>query len=147
MSFAICNLRSEDYEEMEEMFYIVFPEVETGLADAFKYRVKNLSKGIYLDSGELAGFILCDVYGDDFQSIKINYIVVHPAYQKQGFGSILLEHVLRMCVRMEKKVLLIPVQKRHIIQWYRKKGFRISRVTDALGGGKLYEMTYAVNVC
>ncbi len=144
MTFAISNLVKDDYREMEEMFYCVFPEAETGLADAFKYRIKNLSKGIYLDSGELVAFVLCDVYGDDFESIKINYIVVHPAYQKQGFGSILLEQVLRICVRMEKKVILIPVQKRHIIQWYRRKGFRISRVTDAQGGGKLYEMTYTV---
>lgn len=144
MSFAICNLVEDDYPEMEEMFYIVFPEVETGLKDAFKYRVKNLSKGIYLDSGELAGFILCDVYGKGFQSIKIQYIVVHPAFQKQGFGSILLDHILRLCTRMEKKVSLIPVMKKHLIQWYRKKGFRISRVSPAKGGGKVYEMTYTV---
>ena len=131
---------------MEEMFYCVFPEIETGLKDAFKYRIKNLSKGIYLDSGELAGFILCDINGEDFNGVKINYIVVHPAYQNQGFGSILLEQVLRICTRMEKKVVLIPVQKKHILQWYRKKGFRISRVTDAMGGGKLYEMTYNIPI-
>lgn len=129
---------------MEEMFYIVFPEVETGLKDAFKYRVKNLSKGIYLDSGELVGFILCDINGETFDAVKINYIVVHPAYQKSGLGSMLLDSVLRMCIRMGKNAILIPVQKRHILQWYRKKGFRISKVTDAHGGGKLYEMTYRV---
>lgn len=129
---------------MEEMFYIVFPEVEKGLKDAFKYRVKNLSKGIYLDSGELVGFVLCDINGDTFDAVKINYIVVHPAYQKSGLGSMLLEHILRMCTRMGKNAILIPVQKQHIIQWYRKKGFRISKIADAQGGGKLYEMTYSV---
>jgi ribosomal protein S18 acetylase RimI-like enzyme len=144
MSFAICNLAAKDYPQMEEMFYIVFPEVEKGLKDAFKYRVKNLSKGIYLESGELVGFVLCDINGDTFDAVKINYIVVHPAYQKSGLGSMLLEHVLRMCTRMGKNVILIPVQKQHIIQWYRKKGFRISKITDAQGGGKLYEMTYKV---
>jgi GNAT superfamily N-acetyltransferase len=144
MSFAICNLVQDDYEQMEEMFYCVFPDVEVGLKDAFKYRVKNLSKGIYLDSGELVGFILCDIYGETFNAVKVNYIVVHPAYQKNGLGSMLLEHILRLSKRMAKNVILIPVQKRHILQWYRKKGFRISKVTDAQGGGKLYEMTYAV---
>lgn len=146
MSFAICNLDTNDYPHMEEMFYIVFPEVETGLNDAFKYRVKNLSKGIYVESGELVGFILCDINGDTFDAVKINYIVVHPAYQKSGLGSMLLETILRMCTRMEKNVILIPVQRRYIIQWYRKKGFRISRVTAAQGGGKLYEMTYKIPV-
>ncbi len=130
---------------MEEMFYCVFPQEETDLEPAFEYRIKNLSKGIYLDSGELAGFILCDVYGDNFEQIKINYIVVHPAYQKSGLGSILLNHILGMCKKMKKNVTLIPVMKLAILRWYRKRGFRISRVRDASGGGKLYEMTYCVS--
>jgi ribosomal protein S18 acetylase RimI-like enzyme len=142
MNYRIHNVAKTDYDEMKEMFYTVFPLVETGFDDAFKYRVKNLSKGIYLDSGELAGFVLCDVYGDSFEMIKINYIVIHPAYQNQGFGSILLEHILNVCLKMKKKVTLIPVMKLHIIRWYRKKGFRISRVAKASDGGKLYEMTY-----
>jgi ribosomal protein S18 acetylase RimI-like enzyme len=127
---------------MEEMFYLVFPKIETGLQDAFRYRVKNLSKGIYLESGELAGFTLCDVYGDNFEMIKINYIVVHPAFQKNGFGSILLETILHICRKMSKKVTLVPVMKTHIIEWYRKKGFKITRIAKATDGGKLYEMTY-----
>lgn len=144
MNYTICNIEDEDYPEMEDMFACVFPEVETGLPDAFEYRVRNLSKGIYLDSGELAGFILCDVYGKHFEQIKINYIVVHPAYQKQGFGSILLQHVVKLCLKMKKKICLIPVMKHHILKWYRKQGFRISKVCDAAGGGKLYEMSYRV---
>lgn len=142
MNYTICNLEEDDYSEMEEMFNCVFPPVETGLADAFQYRVHNLSKGIYLDSGELAGFILCDVYGDRFEKIKINYIVVHPAYQKQGFGSILLQHVVGICLKMKKPITLIPVMKLHILRWYRKQGFRITKVADASCGGKLYEMSY-----
>ncbi len=144
MNYTLCTLEDDDYPEMEEMFSCVFPEVETGLPDAFEYRIRNLSKGIYLDSGELAGFILCDVYGDKFEQIKINYIVVHPAYQKQGFGSILLQHIVKLCLKMNKKLTLIPVMKLHILRWYRKQGFRISKVCDAAGGGKLYEMSYRV---
>ncbi len=142
MNYQICNLSDEDFPEMEEMFSCVFPVSETGLEEAFEYRVHNLSKGIYLDSGELAGFILCDVHGDRFEKIKINYIVVHPAYQKQGFGSILLTHIVNLCLKMKKQVTLIPVMKLHILRWYRKQGFRISKVQDACGGGKLYEMSY-----
>lgn len=141
MEYAIKPLGDNDFEEMKEMFYIVFPPVESGLDFAFQYRIKNLSKGIYLDSGELAGFILCDVYGKDFKSIKINYIVVHPAFQKQGFGSILLENVLKMCKKMKKKVTLVPVMKTHVIEWYKKKGFEITRIAKATDGGKLYEMS------
>lgn len=142
MAYTLRNLTQKDFPSMKEMFYIVFPPVETGIHEAFKYRVKTLSKGIYLESGELAGFILCDVYGEEFEQIKIHYIVVHPMYQKQGFGSILLHEVLRICKKMEKKVSLVPVMKPHIIRWYRKKGFRITRVAKASCGGKLYEMTY-----
>ena len=126
------------------MFYCVFPEEETDLQPAFEHRIKNLSKGICLDSGELAGFILCDVYGDNFEQIKLNYIVVHPAYQKLGLGSILLNHLLELCEKMKRDVTLIPVMKLAILRWYRKRGFRIRRVRDAQGGGKLYEMTYRV---
>lgn len=142
MEYRICTLEEEDYEEMEDMFYCVFPEIETGLKEAFDYRVKNLSKGIYLDSGELAGFILCDVYGKNFEKIKINYIVVHPAFQKQGFGSILLQHIVNLCKKMNRQVTLIPVMKQHILRWYRKQGFRITKISDASDGGKLYEMSY-----
>lgn len=142
MDYTLRNLTKANYKEMKHMFYIVFPAVETGFYQAFKYRVKNLSKGIYLDSGELAGFILCDVYGDNYEMIKINYIVIHPEYQSQGFGSILLRDILEICQRMEKKVMLIPVMKDHIVRWYRKHGFRISRVTDASNGGKFCEMSY-----
>lgn len=142
MTYTYRRLVKTDYSEIEEMFYCVFPEVEKGLEEAFQYRIKNLSKGICLDSGELAGFILCDVYGDQFEMIKINYIVIHPAYQKLGLGSLLLKHILDLCSKMGKKVTLIPVMKLHIIRWYRKQGFRITRVRDASDGGKLYEMTY-----
>jgi ribosomal protein S18 acetylase RimI-like enzyme len=142
MNYQICNISDDDFPEMEEMFTCVFPESETGLKEAFEYRVRNLSKGIYLDSGELAGFILCDVHGKTFEHIKINYIVVHPAYQKQGFGSILLQQIVTICLKMKKQVTLIPVMKLHILGWYRRQGFRISKVSDALGGGKLYEMTF-----
>ena len=143
--YTIRKLQKGDFPQMEEMFMCVFPPSEKGLKSAFRYRVQNLSKGICLDSGELAGFILCDVYGDEFEMIKIHYIVVHPAYQKLGFGSILLEHTLGLCKKMKKNVTLIPVMRTQLIQWYRKKGFRISRVCDASNGGKLYEMTYAVS--
>jgi ribosomal protein S18 acetylase RimI-like enzyme len=150
MDHSIRILTKKDYNDMKDMFYTVFPPVETGFHEAFKYRVKNLSKGIYVDSDEpgprrkqlLAGFILCDVYGEEFEMIKINYIVIHPMYQSQGFGSILLQHILGICKRMEKKVMLIPVMKDHIVRWYRKNGFRISRVTDASNGGKFCEMCY-----
>ena len=122
---------------------MVFPPKEKGLKTRFKQRIQNLSKGICLDSGELAGFILCDVFGEEFEKIKIDYIVIHPAYQRLGFGSILLEHTLGICKKMEKDVTLIPVMRNHIIEWYRKKGFQISRIADARGGGKLYEMIYS----
>lgn len=144
MTFTIHKLTKTDYPEMKEMFECVFPPSEKGLATAFKYRVQNLSKGICLDSGELAGFILCDVYGNDFEMIKIHYIVVHPAYQKLGLGSILLEHILSRCKKMKKNVTLIPVMRDYIVGWYRKKGFRITKVCDASNGGKLYEMTFMV---
>lgn len=143
--YSIRKLRKDDFAAMEEMFRCVFPPSEKGLKSAFRYRVQNLSKGICLDSGELAGFILCDVYGDEFELIKIHYIVVHPAYQNLGLGSILLEHVLGLCRKMNKNVTLIPVMRDHIVGWYRKKGFRISRVCDASNGGKLLEMTYSVS--
>lgn len=142
MDYSMNILTKKDYKEMKDIFYTVFPSVETGFYQAFKYRVKNLSKGIYVDSGELAGFILCDVYGEEFDMIKINYIVIHPEYQSRGFGSILLQHILTICKTMEKKVVLIPVMKDHIVRWYRKNGFRISRVTDASNGGKFCEMSY-----
>lgn len=142
MSYTIRNLKQNDFPEMKEMFYSVFPQVETGLEDAFRYRVKSLSKGIFLDGGDLAGFTLCDVYGENFELIKINYIVIHPIFQKNGFGSILLETILRTCTKMKKKVTLIPVMKTHIINWYKKKGFLVTRVAKATDGGNLYEMTY-----
>lgn len=141
MSYTLRNLKASDFPAMKEMFYIVFPQVETGLDDAFRYRVKQLSKGIYVD-GQLAGFTLCDVYGEEFEMIKINYIVVHPAYQKQGFGSILLQVILDICKKMQKQVTLIPVMKEKVIQWYRRRGFRVTRIANATDGGKLYEMTF-----
>lgn len=144
MNFTIHKLRKDDFPEMEEMFECVFPPSEKGLKTAFRYRVQNLSKGICLDSGELAGFILCDVYGEEFKMIKIHYIVVHPAYQRLGLGSILLEHVLGLCRRMKKNVTLIPVMRDHIVGWYQKKGFEITNICNASKGGKLYEMTYKV---
>jgi hypothetical protein len=45
---------------------------------------------------------------------------------------------------MGKDVTLIPVMRDHIVQWYHKKGFEVSRIADARGGGKLYEMTYSM---
>lgn len=65
------------------------------------------------------------------EQMHLRYIAVHPQYQKEGLGHVLLEHVIRMhgC-----KVLTLNVRvgNDRAIQLYTQFGFMVSEQKDQL---------------
>jgi ribosomal protein S18 acetylase RimI-like enzyme len=135
MAFQFQSLKDSDYKLARKIFYKVFPKDETGFEDAWNDRIPIMSKGIYDDSNTLLGYTLCSVDGWKHTSIKIEYIVVDPKYQRMRLGTRLLEHSLALCAKLRTNLMLIPVNKDHLIAWYMKHGFRISWEGKADGGG------------
>jgi ribosomal protein S18 acetylase RimI-like enzyme len=129
------TLVDSEYKSARKLFYKVFPNDETGFEEAWKNRIPVMSKGVYDESKKLLGFILCDVDGWKFTSIKIQYIVVDPKVQRMKLGTRLLQHALEVCQRLRTNLMLIPVNKEHLIAWYQKHGFQISWEGKAEGGG------------
>jgi ribosomal protein S18 acetylase RimI-like enzyme len=135
MAFQFHSLADSDYTVARKLFYKVFPKDETGFDLAWVSRISTMSKGIYDSSDKLLGYMLCDVDGWKYTSIKIQYIVVDPEYQRMKLGTRLLQHSLELCTKMRTNLMLIPVNKDHILSWYKKNGFRISWEGKAEDGG------------
>ena len=90
-----------------------------------------------LHAGEMAGF---SAFGPTSTAgeFKLHKLYVHPAAQRRGFGSVLLEHVQREVRAARGHALVLAVNKANekAIAAYRKNGFRIrDAVVMDIGGG------------
>jgi ribosomal protein S18 acetylase RimI-like enzyme len=102
---------------------------------------KEIDSGIVYDrllvNGELTGFAS---YGPNSNSgeLKLHKLYVHPARQRQGLGTLLLNHVEAIARQRAFTHLVLAVNKRNrqAIAAYLKHGFAIreSVVVD-IGGG------------
>jgi putative acetyltransferase len=70
--------------------------------------------------GEIVGYCA-------FRTGWIDHLYVHPAHQRRGIGSALLERVLDA---MERCKLWVFQKNRDAIRFYERRGFRLVRTTD-----------------
>ncbi|MBI1177404.1 GNAT family N-acetyltransferase [bacterium] len=90
-----------------------------------------------LIDGHLKGFAAHSPTTDPRER-KLDKLYVHPDYQRLGYGSRLLEHVIESARGLGCETLMLAVNKQNAraIAAYRKNGFAIREevVTD-IGGG------------
>ena len=101
---------------------------------------RELESGIRYDrlliDGQLRGFASCGpTLSGEF---KLHKLYVHPEFQRQGLGTLLLKHVEALALDRGFETLVLGVNKKNTkaIAAYRKRGFTIreSVITD-IGGG------------
>jgi ribosomal protein S18 acetylase RimI-like enzyme len=103
--------------------------LEAELADGIRYDRLLIEE-------ELAGFAS---YGPVAQNeMKLHKLYIDPNCQRQGYGTLLLEHVLREAQRHQFAKLILSVNKANskAIAAYGKNGFTIREaVVVDIGGG------------
>ena len=78
---------------------------------AWKHRHPTASVGYWVDDVLVGATIV--------QSKTLEYIFIHPAFQNQGIGTILLNTVLNNC----STIYLTAVKDQAVRSWYKKHGF------------------------
>jgi ribosomal protein S18 acetylase RimI-like enzyme len=60
----------------------------------------------------------------------INYLVVHPDYQRRGFGKQLMNHATKILSKMGCQKINVQIRKtnRNVIKFYKKLGFEDDEV-------------------
>lgn len=137
MKYIVKQLTCLDYRTAKETFLDVFDNSEfSDFTSAWKNRLREESLGIYTYTNELVGFALVD-----YQR-KLNFITIHPEYQKYKLGTQLLQKVLKNCIERHKSLYLIPVPSDHVIAWYKKNGFHITNIYEAADGNPWMHLSF-----
>ena len=111
------------------------------------------SQGIRYDrllaGNEFVGFASCGST-EKPAVFKLHKIYLHPAWQGQGFGSLLLQHCEREASQLGAGRLILNVNKRNAkaIAAYQRNGFVIAEsvVTDIGGGFVMDDYVMAKNL-
>jgi len=97
-----------------------------------------------LASGEFAGFASYGVLGDsnargqDFGTVKLHKLYLHPRWHGRGLGTLLLQHCVSQARGAGARRLVLSVNKRNskAIAVYQRNGFAIVQsVIQDIGGG------------
>jgi len=139
-SFRVEPLKVADFKTARDIFSETFKT--TPIRDfQMAWSAKENSLGIYTKEGDLVGFILCVMNGCNYDSLHINFIAVHPLYQRYRLGACLLETVLKRECDARHNVTLTPLYT-HVWYWYHQRGFYVTRYSKARGGGVFALMNF-----
>lgn len=121
-NLAITLLLQEHFDAVWNIFTAVFPaKYGEEFFDAWSDRNKGLSYGVFDSSKTLRGFVITK--HKDAKTQHIEFLGVDPTCQKGGIGTILLTRVLDTCLRLGRRITLIPINDSRVINWYKKYGF------------------------
>lgn len=141
--FYIARLKVADFKSARDIFTTTFPDTSISKFHvAWRYRIKSSSIGIYTKEGDLVGFLLTDLGGYKYKNTHIDYLAVHPLYQKFRLGSCLLETLLEKECEASRSVSLTPLYSNHVWYWYHREGFNVTRYAEAEGGGVFTLMNF-----
>ncbi len=121
MYFRLRNLLPTDYRSVRDIFTDEFLGDGTSylhLRTAWNTRERDLSLAAVSSSNDLLGFSI--VTGN-----FVEYLATHSHYTKKGIGSRILKSVIHKSRMKKQAIHLYPMsQKKHLIEWYAKHGFR-----------------------
>ena len=101
-----------NYRVVKQLFHDTFLcHEDANFVKAWQYRHPSASVGYWIED-VLVGAALV-------QSKTLEYIFIHPRFQNQGIGSILLNTVLNNC----STIYLTAVKEPAVRSWYMKYGF------------------------
>ena len=144
-----------DLDALTELERQCFPESEAANRDAFSLRLRSFPECFWLaeSGGEIAAMINgmttdCRDLTDEMYENTVHYsaggawlmlfgVAAHPAYQKHGLASRLLNHVIEEMKRQEKSGIVLTC-KEHLLPFYQRFGFVSEGISDSVHGGAVW---------
>ena len=118
------SLIATDYRDVRALFQSIFDREEyPQFQVAWRRRDTERSLGLFIDD-VLIGFTLV-------RENKLFYIGIDPECQAGGYGSRLLQEVIKLSKAKKIGLCLVPVNNTKVIHWYMRHGFKISTVVPS----------------
>ena len=118
------SLIATDYRDVRALFQSIFDREEyPQFQVAWRRRDTERSLGLFVDH-ILVGFTLV-------RENKLFYIGIDPECQAGGYGSRLLQEVIKLSKMKKVGLTLVPVNNTKVIHWYMRYGFKISTVVPS----------------
>ena len=118
------SLIATDYRDVRALFQSIFDREEyPQFQVAWRRRDTERSLGLFIDD-VLIGFTLV-------RENKLFYIGIDPECQAGGYGSRLLQEVIKLSKVKKVGLSLVPVNNTKVIHWYMRYGFKISTVVPS----------------
>ena len=144
-----------DWEEILAIEQLNFSAAEAAGAEVLKERIERLSDTFLLAElhGQLAGYIVgpavqSPYLTDDFFSkvganspegafIAVQSLSVHPDFQRQGVGTLLLAALKEIAVQQNRKGISLTCHD-ELIPYYEMNGFVHEEISDSTHGGAVW---------
>jgi ribosomal protein S18 acetylase RimI-like enzyme len=118
------SLIATDYRDVRALFQSIFDREEyPQFQVAWRRRDTERSLGLFIED-VLIGFTLV-------RENKLFYIGIDPECQAGGYGSQLLQEVIKLSKVKRIGLCLVPVNNTKVIHWYMRHGFKISTVVPS----------------
>ncbi len=123
MKPVIRRMQEEDLDSVLRIEQRVFPDPWQRTSFQFEIHANRFSYPVVLDlEGEIIGYA---VAWEIFEEFHIANIAIHPDYQKQGWGTYLMQHLIDRAEKMGSHYILLEVRpsNKAAMALYNKFGF------------------------
>lgn len=156
MNYQIRNATLKDLDAITAVESTCFPSAEAADKNSFKLRIKTFPESFFLAEtidGQIIGFINgCmtnepvlkdELYHNvslhnpagDYQTIF--GLDVLPAYRRQGIAAALMNHLIEISKKRQKKGMILTC-KDHLIHYYETFGYKHQGVSNSTHGGAIW---------
>ena len=121
---TIKQLCQKDYRSIKQIYRGAFDLTEHpiyDLLDSWNIRSKENSYGIFNSDG-IIGFAICSFNKKYGSNMYLDYIAIDENFRGQGYGSVLLKHLIDVCYREHRSLHLFP-DSFQVAAWYKTFGF------------------------
>ena len=144
-----------DWEEILAIEHLNFPAAEAASSEVLKERIEQIPDTFLLAElhGELAGYIVGpavqaryltdDLFGKvganspEGGFIAVQSLSVHPDFQRQGVGTLLLAALKETAVQQNRKGISLTCHD-ELIPYYEMNGFVHEGISDSTHGGAVW---------
>ena len=147
-----------DLNEVSELEKLCFPRSEAADKETFRFRLNTYPQYFHVleKNGHIVSMIngmstnqkdLCDqmyenseLYDPDGEWLMLFGVATLPAYQKNGYASMLMKHIIKETTQHKRKGIVLTCKK-ELIGFYSRFGFVNEGISASEhGGAEWYQM-------
>jgi ribosomal-protein-alanine N-acetyltransferase len=130
MKTNIRKAMLKDLKQLEKISYKIFPDEDVFLIVNSMIETEHFYILEETIQKKIIGFAIFGLYKTKIAHIFI--LAIDPQYQKQGFGTILLEHTQEIIKKthVTKIRLEVRINNKQAIQFYEKHGYQIKETIE-----------------